>query len=121
MSRDNLYSVFHLIVLSSINCISSFAIIMVLFTVFLVTAMLSLFGLTFINDYLFNAQRIAPATTDGSIQPLLQPVYAQEQDEEMDEMGDEDEEDGNQANDNDSDGDADEDDRQTNSIDICCS
>jgi hypothetical protein len=63
---------------------SSFAIIMVLFTVFLVTAMLSLFGLTFINDYLFNAQRIAPATTDGSIQPLLQPVYAQEQDEEID-------------------------------------
>jgi hypothetical protein len=125
MSRDNLYSVFHLIVFSSINCMSSFAIIMALFTVFLVTAMLSLFGLTFINDYLFNAQRIAPATTDDSIQPLLQPVYAQEQDEEMDEMGDEDEEDGNQANDNDSDGDGDgdedEDDRQTNSIDICCS
>lgn len=96
---------------------------MVLFTVFLVTAMLSLFGLTFINDYLINAQRIAPATTDGSIQPLLQPVYAQEQDEEIDEMGDEDEEDENQANDNDSDGDGDddEDDRQTNSIDICCS
>lgn len=100
---------------------SSFAIIMVLFTVFLVTAMLSLFGLTFINDYLFNAQRIAPATTDGSIQSLLQPVYAQEQDEEIDEMGDEDEEDGNQANDNDSDGDEDGDDRQTNSVDICCS
>jgi hypothetical protein len=52
----------------------------------------------------------------------LQPVYAQEQDEEMDEMGDEDEEDGNQANDNDSDEeDEDENDRQTNSIDICCS
>jgi hypothetical protein len=100
---------------------SSFAIIMVLFTVFLVTAMLSLFGLTFINDYLFNAQRIAPATTDGSIQSLLQPVYAQEQDEEIDEMGDEDEDDGNQANDNDSDGDEDEDDGQTNSVDICCS
>lgn len=100
---------------------SSFAIIMVLFTVFLVTAMLSLFGLTFINDYLFNAQRIAPATTDGSIQSLLQPVYAQEQDEEIDEMGDEDEEDENQANDNDSDGDEDGDDRQTNSVDICCS
>jgi hypothetical protein len=121
MSRDNLYSVFHPIVLSSINCMSSFAIIMVLFTVFLVTAMLSLFGLTFINDYLFNAQRIAPATTDGSIQSLLQPVYAQEQDEEIDEMGDEDEDDGNQANDNDSDGDEDEDDGQTNSVDICCS
>lgn len=121
MSRDNLYSVFHLIVLSSINCMSSFAIIMVLFTVFLVTAMLSLFGLTFINDYLFNAQRIAPATTDGSIQSLLQPVYAQEQDEEIDEMGDEDEDDGNQANDNDSDRDGDEDDGQTNSVDICCS
>lgn len=100
---------------------SSFAIIMVLFTVFLVTAMLSLFGLTFINDYLFNAQRIAPATTDGAIQSLLQPVYAQEQDEEIDEMGDEDEDDGNQANDNDSDGDEDEDDGQTNSVDICCS
>src|SRR5919109_1391439 len=121
MSRDNLYSVFHLIVFSSINYMSSFVIIMVLFMVFLVTTMLSLFGLTFINDYLFNAQRIAPATTDDSIQPLLQPLYAQEQDEEMDEMGDEDEEDGNQANDNDSDGDEDEDDRQTNSIDICCS
>ena len=96
---------------------------MVLFTAFLVTAMLSLFGLTFINDYLFNAQRIAPATTDGSIQPLLQPVYAQEQDEEIDEMGDGDEEDENQANDNnsDEDGDEDEDDRQTSSIDICCS
>ena len=91
--------------------------------VFLVTTMLSLFGLTFINDYLFNAQRIAPATTDGSIQPLLQPVYAQEQDEEIDEMGDGDEEDENQANDNnsDEDGDEDEDDRQTSSIDICCS
>ena len=91
--------------------------------VFLVTTMLSLFGLTFINDYLFNAQRIAPATTDGSIQPLLQPVYAQEQDEEIDEMGDGDEEDENQANDNnsDEDGDDDEDDRQTSSIDICCS
>ena len=100
---------------------SSFAIIMVLFTAFLVTAMLSLFGLTFINDYLFNAQRIAPATTDDSIQPLLQPLYAQEQDEEIDEMRDEDEEDENEANDNDSDGDEDEDDRQTNSIDICCS
>ena len=102
---------------------SSFAIIMVLFTVFLVTAMLSLFGLTFINDYLFNAQRIAPATTDDSIQPLLQPLYAQEQDEEIDEMGDGDEEDENQANDNnsDEDGDEDEDDRQTSSIDICCS
>jgi hypothetical protein len=107
---------------------SSFAIIMVLFTVFLLTAILSLFGLTFINDYPFNAQRIVPATTDGSIQPLLQPVYAQkqdeaqEQDEGIDEMeGDEDEEDGNQANDNDSDGDGDEDDRQTNSVDICCS
>ena len=110
MSRDNLYSVFHLIVFSSINCMSSFAIIMVLFTAFLVTAMLSLFGLTFINDYLFNAQRIAPATTDGSIQPLLQPVYAQEQDEEIDEMGD-----------GDGDRDEDEDYRQTNSIDICCS
>jgi hypothetical protein len=102
---------------------SSFVIIMVLFMVFLVTTMLSLFGLTFINDYLFNAQRIAPATTDGSIQPLLQPVYAQEQDEEIDEMGDGDEEDENQANDNnsDEDGDEDEDDRQTSSIDICCS
>src|SRR5919109_517505 len=123
MSRDNLYSVFHLIVFSSINYMSSFVIIMVLFMVFLVTAMLSLFGLTFINDSLFNAQRIAPATTDGSIQPLLQPVYAQEQDEEIDEMGDGDEEDENQANDNnsDEDGDEDEDDRQTSSIDICCS
>jgi hypothetical protein len=84
--------------------------------------MLSLFGLTFVNDSLFNAQRIVPATTDGSIQPLLQPVYAQEQDEEIDETEDEEEEDGNQANDNDSDEeDEDENDRQTNSIDICCS
>src|SRR5215216_3598897 len=100
----------------------SFAIIMVLFTVLLLTAMLSLFGLTFVNDSLFNAQRIVPATTDGSIQPLLQPVYAQEQDEEIDETEDEEEEDGNQANDNDSDEeDEDENDRQTNSIDICCS
>ena len=94
---------------------------MVLFTMPLLTAMLSLFGLTFVSDSLFNAQRIVPATTDGSIQPLLQLVYAQEQDEEIDEMEDEDDEDGNQANDNDSNGDEDENDRQTNSIDICCS
>ena len=100
---------------------SSFAITMVLFTTLLLTAMLSLFGLTFVNDSLFNAQGIVPATTGGSIQPLLQSVYAQEQDEETDEMEDEEEEDGNQANDDDSNGDEDENDRQTNSIDICCS
>jgi hypothetical protein len=70
-----------------------------------------LFGLTFINNSLFNAQQILPTTTDGSIQPLLQPVYAQEQDEgETDKTEDEEEENGNQANDNDSDeGDEDED------------
>ena len=100
---------------------SSFAITMVLFTTLLLTAMLSLFGLTFVNDSLFNAQGIVPATIGGSIQPLLQSVYAQEQDEETDEMEDEEEEDGNQANDDDGNGDEDEKDRQTNSIDICCS
>ena len=94
---------------------SSFAITMVLFTTLLLTAMLSLFGLTFVNDSLFNAQGIVPATIGGSIQPLLQSVYAQEQDEEIDETEGEDD------NDNGEEGAEDEKDRQTNSIDICCS
>jgi hypothetical protein len=101
---------------------SSFAIIMVLFTTLLLTAVFSLLGLTFVNDSLFNAQGFVPATTGGSIQRLLQPVYAQEQDEGTDNMEDKEEEDGNQANENDSDeGDEAENYRQTNSIDICCS
>jgi matrixin len=101
---------------------SYFAIIMVLFTTLLLTAMFSLLGLTFVNDSLFNPQGLVPATSGGSIQSLLQPLYAQEQDEETDKMEDEEEEDGNRANDNDSDeGDEAENHRQTNSIDICCS
>jgi Matrixin len=75
---------------------------------------LSLFGLIFITDFLFNIQEIVPAASSRSIQ-LLQLAYAQEQNEETDEKEGEDD------NKNGKEGDEDDDDRQTNSIDICCS
>ena len=92
---------------------SPFIIVVILFTTLLPASTLSLFGLIFITDFLFNIQEIAPAASSRSIQ-LLQLAYAQEQNEETDETEGEDD------NKNGKEGDED-DDRQTNSIDICCS
>ena len=93
---------------------SPFIIVVILFTTLLPASTLSLFGLTFITaDFLFNIQEIVPAASSKSIQ-LLQLAYAQEQNEETDETEGEDD------NKNGEEGDED-DDRQTNSIDICCS
>jgi len=89
-----------------------FIIVVILFTTLLPTSTLSLFGLTFITDFLFNIQEIVPAASSRSIQ-LLQLAYAQEQNEETDET------EGEDSNDNSEEGD--ENARQTNSIDICCS
>ena len=92
---------------------SPFIIVVILFTTLLPASTLSLFGLIFITDFLFNIQEIVPAASSRSIQ-LLQLAYAQEQNEETDETESEDD------NKNGKEGDKD-DDRQTNSIDICCS
>jgi hypothetical protein len=92
---------------------SPFIIVVILFTALLPASILSLFELIFITDFLFNIQEIVPAASSRSIQ-LLQLAYAQEQNEETDETESEDD------NKNGKEGDKD-DDRQTNSIDICCS
>ena len=68
--------------------------------------------MTFITDFLFNIQEIVPAASSRSMQ-LLQLAYAQEQNEETDET------EGEDSNYNGEE--EDENDRQTNSIDICCS
>jgi len=92
---------------------SPFIIVVILFTTLLPASTLSLFGLTFITaDFLFNIQEIVPAASSKSIQ-LLQLAYAQEQNEETDET------EGEDSNYNGEE--EDENDRQTNSIDICCS
>jgi predicted Zn-dependent protease len=93
---------------------SPFIIIVILFTMLLPISTLSLFGMTFITDFLFNMQEIVPAASSSYIQPL-QLTYAQEQDEEIDETEGEDD------NDNGEEEAEDENNRQTNSIDICCS
>src|SRR5215216_4176858 len=85
---------------------SSFTINIVLVATLLLTPTLSLLGLTVGNDFLSNIQGIIPATDDSSIQLLLQPAHAQEQDEETDGIEDDEDED--------------EDDGQLDSIDICC-
>ena len=101
---------------------SSFTINIVLVTTLLLTPTLSLLELTVGNDFLSNRQGIIPATYDSSIQLLLQPAHAQEQDEETDGIEDDEVEDENQPDDNDNDeeGNEDEDDGQLDSIDICC-
>jgi hypothetical protein len=101
---------------------SSFTINIVLVATLLLTPTLSLLGLTVGNDFLSNIQGIIPATDDSSIQLLLQPAHAQEQDEETDGIEDDEDEDENQPDDNDNDeeGNEDEDDGQLDSIDICC-
>jgi hypothetical protein len=101
---------------------SSFTINIVLVATLLLTPTLSLLELTVGNDFLSNRQGIIPAIYDSSIQLLLQPAHAQEQDEETDGIEDDEDEDENQPDDNDSDeeGDEDEDDGQLDSIDICC-
>jgi hypothetical protein len=101
---------------------SSFTINIVLVATLLLTPTLSLLGLTVGNDFLSNRQGIIPATDDSSIQLLLQPTHAQEQDEETDGIEDDEDEDENQPDDNDNDeeGNEDEDDGQLDSIDICC-
>jgi len=101
---------------------SSFTINIVLVTTLLLTPTLSLLELTVGNDFLSNRQGIIPATYDSSIQLLLQPSHAQEQDEETDGIEDDEDEDENQPDDNDNDeeGNEDEDDEQLDSIDICC-
>jgi hypothetical protein len=100
----------------------SFAINMVLFTVLLLTPMLSLLGLIAGNDFILETRGVIPATPSNFIQPTLQPAYAQEQDEETDGI-EEEEEDENRSNDNDNDeeGNEDEGDRQADSLGICCS
>lgn len=101
---------------------SSFTINIVLVATLLLIPTLSLLELTVGNDFLSNRQGIIPAIYDSSIQLLLQPAHAQEQDEETDGIEDDEDEDENQPDDNDSDeeGDEDEDDGQLDSIDICC-
>lgn len=102
----------------------SFAINMVLFTVLLLTPMLSLLGLMAGNDFILETRGVIPATPSSFIQPTLQPAYAQEQDEETNgiEEDEEEEEDENRSNDNDNDEeDEDQGDRQADSLGICCS
>ncbi len=101
---------------------SSFTINIVLVATLLLTPALSLLGLTVGNDFLSNRQGIIPAIYDSSIQLLLQPAHAQEQDEETDGIEDDEDEDENQPDDNDNDeeGNEDEDDVQLDTIDICC-
>ena len=102
----------------------SFAINMVLFTVLLLTPMLSLLGLMAGNDFILQTRGVIPATPSSFIQPTLQPAYAQEQDEETNgiEEDEEEEEDENRSNDNDNDEeDEDQGDRQADSLGICCS
>src|SRR5829696_1056330 len=100
---------------------SSFTINIVLVATLLLIPTLSLLELTVGNDFLSNRQGIIPAVYYSSIQLLLQPAHAQDQDEETDGIEDDEDEDENQPDDNDSDeeGDEDEDD-QLDSIDICC-
>jgi Matrixin len=100
----------------------SFAINMVLFTVLLLTPMLSLLGLIAGNDFILETRGVIPATPSSFVQPTLQSAYAQEQDEETDGI-EEEEEDENRSNDNDNDeeGNEDEGDRQADSLGICCS
>ena len=101
---------------------SSFTINIVLVATLLLIPTLSLLELTVGNDFLSNRQGIIPAIYDSSIQLLLQPAHAQEQDEEADGIENDEDEDENQPDDNDSDeeGNEDEDDGQQDSIDICC-
>ena len=101
---------------------SSFTINIVLVATLLLTPTLSLLGLTVGNDFLSNRQGIIPATDDSSIQLLLQPAHAQEQDEETDGIEDDEDEDENQPDDDDNDeeGNEDEDNGQLDYIDICC-
>jgi hypothetical protein len=101
---------------------SSFTINIVLVATLLLIPTLSLLELTVGNDFLSNRQGIIPAIYDSSIQLLLQPAHAQEQDEETDGIENDEDEDENQPDDNDSDeeGNEDEDDGQPDSIDICC-
>src|ERR687898_2615500 len=100
----------------------SFTINIVLVATLLLIPTLSLLELTVGNDFLSNRQGIIPAIYDSSIQLLLQPAHAQEQDEETDGIENDEDEDENQPDDNDSDeeGNEDEDDGQLDSIDICC-
>jgi hypothetical protein len=101
---------------------SSFTINIVLVATLLLIPTVSLLELTVGNDFLSNRQGIIPAIYDSSIQLLLQPAHAQEQDEETDGIENDEDEDENQPDDNDSDeeGNEDEDDGQLDSIDICC-
>ena len=101
---------------------SSFTINIVLVATLLLIPTLSLLELTVGNDFLSNRQGIIPAIYYSSIQLLLQPAHAQEQDEETDGIENDEDEDENQPDDNDSDeeGNEDEDDGQLDSIDICC-
>jgi hypothetical protein len=102
----------------------SFAINIVLFTVLLLTPMLSLLGLIAGNDFMLETRGVIPATPSSFIHPTLQPAYAQEQDEENDGIEEEEEEeDENRSNDNDNDeeGNEDQGDRQGDSLGICCS
>src|ERR671910_496476 len=101
---------------------ASFTINIVLVATLLLIPTLSLLELTVGSDFLSNRQGIIPAIYDSSIQLLLQPAHAQEQDEETDGIENDEDEDENQPDDNDSDeeGNEDEDDGQLDSIDICC-
>ena len=102
----------------------SFVIDIVLFTVLLLTPMLSLLGLIAGNDFMLETRGVIPATPSSFIHPTLQPAYAQEQDEENDGIEDEEEEeDENRSNDNDNDeeGTEDQGDRQGDFLGICCS
>jgi hypothetical protein len=101
----------------------SFAINMVLFTALLLTPALSLLGLIAGNDFILETRGVIPAPPSSLIQPTSQPAYAQEQDEETEGMEDDEEQDENRSdkNDNDEEGNEDEDDRQANSLGICCS
>ena len=101
----------------------SFAINIGLFTVLLLTPMLSLLGLIAGNDFMLETRGVIPATPSSLIHPTLQPAYAQEQDEENDGIEEEEEEDENRSNDNDNDeeGNEDQGDRQGDSLGICCS
>src|SRR5829696_7236266 len=100
---------------------SSFTINIVLVATLLLIPTLSLLELTVGNDFLSNRQGIIPAVYYSSIQLLLQPAHAQDQDEETDGIEDDEDEDENQPDDNDSDEEGDEeDDEQLDSIDICC-
>lgn len=101
----------------------SFAIDMVLFTVLILTPTLSLLGLIIGNDFILDIRGVIPAVHSSFIQLTLQPAHAQEQDEETDGMEDDEEEDESRSDDNDGDeeGNGEEDDRQSDSIGICCS